>query len=75
MKAHNCSEPLTKFQVFLNLDNDAFQPDPTEEIVRILRDIADRMEIEGETPEFFKTILDYNGNDVGRYSAKPASHR
>lgn len=41
------------------------------EIARILRAVADRIEERG-APWAFATILDVNGNDVGRYALKGA---
>ena len=35
---------MRKFVLDIKCDNDAFQPDARPEIVRILRDIADKME-------------------------------
>ena len=63
-----------KFMLNLTTENEAFQPDPAPEIARILRGIADRIEAGGEY-EFFQTILDLNGNDVGRYALKPLDYR
>lgn len=46
------------------LDNDAFQPDPRPELVRILRDLADKIE-SGRVDEGCTRLLDYNGNRAG----------
>ena len=48
-----------------NATNDSAAP----ELARILREIADRIEA-GTDYGWFKTILDVNGNDVGRYALK-----
>ena len=55
-----------KFVLNLNCVNDVFQPDPRLEISRILRDVADQLD-NGETADYFRTIFDANGNDVGRF--------
>ena len=39
------------------------------ELARILREIADQIEA-GRQYDFFQTIRDINGNDVGRYALK-----
>lgn len=39
------------------------------ELARILREIANRIE-SGRDYDFFQTIRDTNGNDVGRYAMK-----
>lgn len=39
------------------------------ELARILREIADQIE-GGRQYDFFQTIRDVNGNDVGRYALK-----
>ena len=63
-----------KFTLNLTTDNEAFDPDPRPELARILRGIADKVENGGEI-EFFQTILDLNGNDVGRFALKPDSYK
>lgn len=68
------SEPLNRFSVNLSMDNDAFTEDPKGEVARILRKIAATIERDGFSG-FFGTILDANGNDVGRFAAKPESYR
>ena len=40
------------------------------EIARCLRAIADRMEA-GETFDYYRNILDINGNIVGQFAIKP----
>lgn len=61
------------FTVALTADNEAFGEDPAHEVTRILRAIADRIDREGLSG-YFETILDANGNDVGRFALKPASY-
>lgn len=58
------------FRLHVTTDNDAFQQGAMDqEIVRILREIADRIERQGVGfPS--QTVLDINGNDVGRYALK-----
>lgn len=61
---------MATFRLFIDTDNDAFNPDPGPELARLLRKIADR--IEDDVPDHYRTILDINGNDVGRYAVKEA---
>jgi hypothetical protein len=63
-------EQLTRFTVTISTDNAAFNPDPAPELARILRAIADRID-RGEDIRMYQTILDVNGNDVGRFAHKP----
>jgi hypothetical protein len=60
------------FCLTINCENDAFHPDPTQELVRILREVAKRLE-RGESFSTFQTLHDVNGNDVGRAALKPKS--
>ncbi len=60
---------MKTFTLKFDCDNAAFEGDPTPEIVRILRLTAQRIEMKG-APTHFQTILDINGNDVGRYALK-----
>lgn len=57
---------MQRFELNINCRDDAFQPDARPEVIRILRDIATQLE-NGETAAFYRTILDVNGNDVGRF--------
>ncbi len=61
---------MATFTVKFDTDNDAFAGDPTPEIARILRKMADHVE-SGAEIEFFQTIYDHNGNDIGRFALKP----
>lgn len=54
------------FKMIFATDNAAFEDDPVYEVARILRDTADKLEA-GRDASHFQTILDINGNDVGRY--------
>lgn len=58
------------FTVKIDTENAAFDPDPTPELARLLRAIADRIET-GDDYGHFLTIYDVNGNDVGRFALKP----
>lgn len=66
-----------KFTVSIDCGNAVFcdADEPTTqsaapELARILRKIADDLEA-GAPFDFFQTIRDVNGNDVGRYAMKP----
>lgn len=62
---------MSVFRLYIRTDNAAFDDgNKPAEVVRILRDIADRIEAGAEVPYFYQTILDINGNDVGRYAEK-----
>lgn len=56
----------TKFRLHLDCDNAAFEDAPGEEIARILREAADRIE-SGDLPGGFTNLRDMNGNAVGAY--------
>jgi hypothetical protein len=56
-----------QFRLYITTDNAAFE-DPGE-LPRILRKIASDIE-DGRDIGHFQTILDANGNDVGRYALK-----
>ena len=68
------------FTIKIDCGNDAFT-DPRDgsttpdsaasELARILRAIADKID-NGQDYRMFQTILDVNGNDVGRYALKSA---
>lgn len=55
------------FELRLRCENEAFVPDPRLEVARILRKLADDLE-DSTTWEYhhYRTVLDVNGNDVGR---------
>ena len=53
-----------EFNVKIKCDNEAFHGGP-EEVVRILRGIANRISADGELNG---KVLDYNGNSVGSYA-------
>lgn len=67
------------FRLFINVDNDAFTPQPYPEVARLLREIANRLDTveNGDYTDFrkgwtghYQTIFDSNGNDLGRYAFK-----
>jgi hypothetical protein len=63
------------FRVNISTENAAFDGDArNHETARILRRIADRLDA-GESMEFYETLLDSNGNDVGRCAFKPDEPR
>lgn len=56
------------FTMNVDMDNDAFcQDDGPDELARILRAVADKIERGEYHPGHSKTVLDVNGNDVGRW--------
>jgi hypothetical protein len=56
------SSKITGVDVKLKTDNAAFDDDLEAEVVRILRDLAQRIEDEGLSS---KSVLDINGNLIG----------
>lgn len=67
---------MAKFMVNISCNNavfsntgDANYQSAAPELARILRVIADQIE-NGAPYDFFQTIRDVNGNDVGRYAIK-----
>lgn len=57
---------MDEFRLTIQLDNEAFEDDPSTEVVRILRTLANSI----EKRSFFDAGNDYplfdcNGNDVG----------
>ena len=60
-----------QFKLWIRTENAAFSDGYRNyETARILRIIADRLEL-GEEFEFYQTLFDFNGNDVGRAAFKP----
>jgi len=57
------------FTLLINTGNDAFHPDPRIELSRILQGIVDKMR-DGDNLRDYQTIMDINGNSVGRYTMK-----
>lgn len=60
------------FTMNVDTGNDAFHQDPGGELARILRVVADKIERGDYHPGHSKTILDVNGNDVGRWKIAAA---
>lgn len=59
----------------LDCNNAAFfENEPTSEIVRCLRAVADRIE-SGDSFDTFRNIHDANGNTVGTFAIKPDDYR
>ena len=54
---------MSKFSLHLDTDNAAFDDDVGYEVARILRDIADKVERDGE--DACLPIMDINGNRIG----------
>ena len=52
--------------ITIDLDNDAFQPYKSKEVVRILRRLADDIKTKGICAAPTK-LMDINGNSVGRF--------
>jgi len=58
------------FKLWFDTENVAFEDAKEVEVVRILREIANKIEQSGDVPGFYQTIRDINGNDIGRYAEK-----
>ncbi len=56
-----------RFSVYIDCDGDAFAEDPTPEIARLLKQIAQRMEQDGES---CGGLRDTNGNSCGGFEYK-----
>jgi hypothetical protein len=54
------------FELHIRTDNDAFSDDRAGEVARILRVVAERLVSGDDDFSSFRTLLDHNGNDVGR---------
>ncbi len=64
-----------EFTIKITLDNAAFEPEPHEEIARIVRVIANRMVNDRPSLEDTEFVLmDLNGNSVGEASCMWRSH-
>jgi hypothetical protein len=61
---------MSKLEVSLQSDNDAFSRFPEQEIARILRELADAIELEGLEGRVFR-LRDINGNTVGTARGEP----
>lgn len=64
------------FTLHIRTDNAAFEDDPRTELIRLLKETADRIE-KGTLDQvhWFQTIRDINGNDVGQFALKPADYK
>ena len=62
------------FVMSIACDNDAFTPEPWDELARILRAAADKLESERDGCRWFQTVRDINGNDIGRFAVKHADY-
>lgn len=62
---------MSTFQVLIELDNAAFDPEPANELARVLELIAERLRERTDSPEGAGLVRDVNGNTVGRYGPAP----
>lgn len=53
-------------ELYFSTCNASFEDNPRAEIARQLREIADRFEASESFGNFYETIFDANGNDIGR---------
>ena len=53
------------FRLTVDIEGAAFADNPAPEVARILRAVAEDLERGGDY-DFFRTLRDVNGNDVGR---------
>ena len=58
-------------KIMIETDNDAFQPEPKDEIARILIDLGHRITRTGTIDQ---PIRDINGNKVGKVSIIGCKH-
>ena len=58
------------FKLQFSMNNAAFDESEVSEAVRILREVADKIEKTATVPNMSESIRDVNGNRVGQYSAK-----
>jgi hypothetical protein len=52
------------FKLTIEMDNAAFNPEPAEELARILNQLAEKIRETGDVPTFL-ALRDINGNSVG----------
>lgn len=57
------------FKLTVDCNNDAFEPFPNDELARILRRLADRLD-SAASPDA-GTLADANGNTVGSFAFLP----
>lgn len=60
---------MRRFTLQLTAENAVFRNEPDAEIVRILREVANRIE-RGDSYSTFRNIHDANGNIVGTFALK-----
>jgi hypothetical protein len=61
---------MKKFVVNITTENAAFEDDPAGEIARILRRLADNVDVDDAYIDHVYHLRDANGNLVGRAEAK-----
>jgi hypothetical protein len=60
---------VLRFKLIFDMENAAFDPTPEREAARILRELADRVEVSGCGDMSEYVVRDVNGNRVGIASA------
>lgn len=61
---------MKNFTLELSTGNSAFDDDPVQEVVRLLRWAAAELEVRGGIPDRRCPLYDQNGNVVGHYIHK-----
>lgn len=61
---------MANFVLYIDTENDAFSDNAPAEVSRILRELADKLESEGELNWAYSNLHDINGNIVGKYAHK-----
>jgi hypothetical protein len=63
-----------KFELYITMDSDAFQPSPQSEVARILSDLANRIAVCGALGHADMgtggSLFDSNGNKVGNWAVR-----
>lgn len=61
-----------KLRITIAMDNEAFEPTAGTEAARILRDLADKIEISNLTDGYDRKVnlRDINGNTVGEFTVR-----
>ncbi len=59
-----------QFKLWIDTDNAAFENDREQETARILRKIADDLDSHADDFSMYRTLFDFNGNDLGRAAFK-----
>ena len=60
-----------RLELKIGCDNAAFEENPRAEVARILREVADKLDDNPSYADFYETLRDINGNDVGRVKLHP----